>query len=435
MISELLIIFVLVLINGVFAMAEIAMVSVRKSKLESAIKRGDIKAKLALAIHNDPPKFLSTVQVGITLISILLGVFSGENIKEFFTGLFLQINFLAPYAAHISLIIVIILITALTLIVGELIPKRIGMANPEPIAIYLSAPMTFLSTITKPFIWILTVSSDAIINLFGIKTVSDDKVTEEEIKAIIQEGTETGAIEEIEQDIVERVFHLSDRKVSSLMTHHSDIVWLDINASIEKTMETIKSEVHSVYPVCDGDLDETKGIVYIKHLFLASATNQIEGLKNYINPVLFLPENNTAYSALEKFRVSQIHYAMVIDEYGSVQGLVTINDILEAIVGEFDELNLPGTAILDRGDGSFLVDAGMPFYDFLHYFEIEEFEKLDDQEFNTVAGFIINALDRLPTEGEKIDWNEFEFEVVDMDATRIDKVIFKTKTETNDIDS
>ncbi|HET8962343.1 MAG TPA: hemolysin family protein [Chitinophagales bacterium] len=435
MISELLIIFVLVLINGVFAMAEIAMVSVRKSKLESAIKRGDIKAKLALAIHNDPPKFLSTVQVGITLISILLGVFSGENVKEFFTGLFLQINFLAPYAANISLTIVIILITALTLIVGELIPKRIGMANPEPIAIYLSAPMTFLSTITKPFIWILTTSSDAIIKLFGIKTVSDDKVTEEEIKAIIQEGTETGAIEEIEQDIVERVFHLSDRKVSSLMTHHSDIVWLDINASVEKTMETIKSEVHSVYPVCDGDLDETKGIVYIKHLFLASATNQIEGLKNYINPVLFLPENNTAYSALEKFRVSQIHYAMVIDEYGSVQGLVTINDILEAIVGEFDELNLPGTAILDRGDGSFLVDAGMPFYDFLHYFEIEEFEKLDDQEFNTVAGFIINALDRLPTEGEKIDWNEFEFEVVDMDATRIDKVIFKTKTETNDIDS
>ena len=182
-------------------------------------------------------------------------------------------------------------------------------------------------------------------------------------------------------------------------------------------------------------MDETKGIVYIKHLFLASATNQIEGLKNYINPVLFLPENNTAYSALEKFRVSQIHYALVIDEYGSVQGLVTINDILEAIVGEFDELNLPGTTILDRGDGSYLVDAGMPFYDFLHYFEIEEFEKLDDQEFNTVAGFIINALDRLPTEGEKIDWKEFEFEVVDMDATRIDKVIFKTKTEINDIDS
>ncbi|MBP9548643.1 MAG: HlyC/CorC family transporter [Chitinophagales bacterium] len=435
MISELLIIFVLVLINGLFAMAEIAMVSVRRSKLESAVKRGDIKAKLALAIHNDPPKFLSTVQVGITLISILLGVFSGEKVKEFFTGLFVQIEFLAPYAANISLTIVIILIIALTLIVGELIPKRIGMANPEPIAIYLAAPMTFLSTIAKPFIWFLTSSSGAIIKLFGIKSVSDDKVTEEEIKAIIQEGTETGAIEEIEQDIVERVFHLSDRKVSSLMTHHSDIVWLDINASVEKTMETIKSEVHSVYPVCDGDLDETKGIVYIKHLFLASATNQIEGLKNYINPVLFLPENNTAYSALEKFRVSQIHYALVIDEYGSVQGLVTINDILEAIVGEFDELNLPGTTILDRGDGSYLVDAGMPFYDFLHYFEIEEFEKLDDQEFNTVAGFIINALDRLPTEGEKIDWKEFEFEVVDMDATRIDKVIFKTKTEINDIDS
>ncbi len=435
MVTELLIILALVVINGLFAMAEIAMVSVRKSKLEAAIKRGDIKAKLALAIHNDPPKFLSTVQVGITLISILLGVFSGEKIKASITGLFVQIPVLEPYAAHISLIIVIILITALTIIVGELIPKRIGMANPEPIAIYLAAPMTFLSAVSKPFIWFLTGASNAIIKLFGIKAVNDDKVTEEEIKAIIQEGTETGAIEEIEQDIVERVFHLSDRKISSLMTHHSDIVWLDLNVTPEKIMETIRSEVHSVYPVCDGDLDQAKGIVYIKHLFLAGTSIRIEDLEQYVRPVLFLPENNTAYSALEKFRESQIHYALIVDEYGSVQGLVTINDILEAIVGEFDELNLPATTILDRGDGTYLVDAGMPFYDFLHYFEIEEFEDLDDQEFNTVAGFIIHALDRLPEEGEIIHWKDFEFEVVDMDATRIDKVIFKTKTEANDIDS
>lgn len=435
MLSELLIIFILVLINGLFAMAEIAMVSVKKSKLESAVKRGDVRAKLALSIHLDPPKFLSTVQVGITLISILLGVFSGENIKEFFTGLFVQIPFLAPFADNISLAIVIILITAFTLVVGELVPKRVGLANPEPIALYLAAPMSFLSTIAKPFIWLLTSSSDAIIKLLGMKSVSDDKVTEEEIKAIIQEGTETGAIEEIEQDIVERVFHLSDRKISSLMTHHSDIVWLDINEPVAATMEKIKSEVHSIYPVCDGDLDNTLGIVYIKSLFLASAFNQIEDLKNYIKPVLFLPENNTAYSALEKFRESKIHYSLVIDEYGSVQGLVTINDILEAIVGEFDELNLPATTIVERGDGSFLVDAGMPFYDFLHYFEIEEFGNLDDQEFNTVAGFIINELERLPKEGEKIDWKEFEFEVVDMDANRIDKVIFKTKIVKDDSDS
>lgn len=435
MLSELLIIFILVLINGLFAMSEIAMVSVRKSKLESAVKRGDLRAKLALSMHLEPSKFLSTVQVGITLIGILLGVYSGETIKANMSAFFSQIAFLAPFATQISLIIVIVGITALSLIIGELVPKRIGLSYAEPIAIFMSAPMAFLSTATKPFIWFLTKSTEGILKLFGIKSANDDRVTEEEIKAIIQEGTETGAIEEIEQDIVERVFHLSDRKISSLMTHHSEIIWLDINDSVEEIKKTIQSEVHSIYPVCDGDLDSTLGIVYIKNLFLASASNQIDDLKKYIKPVLFLPENNTAYSVLEKFKESKIHYALVIDEYGSVQGLVTINDILEAIVGEFDELNLPATTILEREDGSFLIDAGMPFYDFLHYFEIQEFEHLDDQEFNTVAGFIINELQRLPVEGEKLLWKEFEFEVVDMDATRIDKVIFKTKIVNNDTDS
>jgi len=430
MVSEILVILLLIVINGVLSMSEIAMVSVRRVRLESAAKRGDLRAKRALDLHNEPTKFLSTVQIGITLISILTGIFSGATIKSQIASGLSQIDspFVQEYVDSIALVIVVILITALSLIVGELVPKRIGMRYPEPIAKTMAGPMLVLSMITRPFVWFLTKASDLIMRLLQIKGTNDDQVTEEEIKAMVQEGTHSGAIEEIEQDIVERVFHLGDRRIASLMTHRNDIIWLDVNEPIERVYEDIQSEVHSIYPVCETEFDKVIGIVYIKDLFIARTKKEITSLRDLIKPVLFLPENNTAYDVLAKFKESKIHYALVVDEYGSSQGLVTINDILEALVGEFDELNLPDYSIIEREDGSYLIDAALPFYDFLKYFEMEEeFQMLDELEYNTLAGFLLHQLERIPKEGERVDWKQYEFEVMDMDATRIDKVLFREK--------
>jgi putative hemolysin len=424
MISELLIIFLLILLNGVFAMSEIAMVSLRRSKLEAAAKKGDNRAQTALDMHNEPTRFLSTVQIGITLISILIGIFSGDTLKEPLVGWISKIGFLEQYADSVALSVVVILITGLSLLMGELVPKRIGLAYAEGIAILMASPMNLLSRVSQPFIWLLTTLSNGIIKLFGLRSTNDDRVTEEEIKAMIQEGTNSGEIDEIEQDIVERVFHLGDRRLGSLMTHRSDIIWLDINLEPNQIRETIRAEVHSVYPVCDGDLDKAKGIVYLKNLFLENDNERFSGLSRYVKPVLFLPENNTAYTALEKFKETKIHYALVVDEYGSVQGLVTINDILEAIVGEFEELDVDDYTITQRTDNTYLIDGGYPFYEFLVYFDLEEMVVLDELDYNTVAGCIIDELDRIPSEGEKIRWNNYEFEVLDMDGTRIDKVLF-----------
>jgi putative hemolysin len=425
MLSELLIIFLLVCLNGVFAMSEIAMISLRKGRLESAAKKGDKRAAAALELHNQPSRFLSTVQIGITLIGILLGIYSGDTLKDPIIQWLSGFDSLVNYAESIAVAIVVVVITLLSLLIGELLPKRIGLSYAEPIAKFMAGPMTLLSRVTAPFIWLLSASSNGLIKLFNLKAANDDRVTEEEIKAMIQEGTDSGEIEEIEQNIVERVFHLGDRRISSLMTHRSDIIWLDITSTEEELRSTIGSEVHSVYPVCDGDLDKAMGIVYIKHLFLADDKERYRLMRDYIKPVLFLPENNTAYSVLEKFKSSKIHYAFVVDEYGSVQGFLTINDILEAIVGEFDELNLPDYSIVQRDDQTYLLDAGLPFYDFLVYFEIEEFDNLEELEYNTVAGLIIHELERIPSEGEKLRWKEYEFEVIDMDGTRVDKLLFR----------
>lgn len=426
--SELLIILLLICFNGLLAMSEIAMVSSRRIRLENLAKKGDIRAKRALDLHNDPTKFLSTVGIGITLISILTGIFSGATIKETVASWLVNVEILKPYADTIALILVLIVITSVSLIVGELVPKRIGMRFPEPIAVVMAGPMLVLSMITKPFVWFLTKASDLLIKILGIKASSDDQVTEEEIKAIIQEGTQTGAIDEIEQDIVERVFHLGDRKVGSLMTHRNDIIWLDVNEPMDKVMVDIESEVHSIYPVCENEFDKLLGFVSIKDLFLASSKKSNVALRDLIIPAVYILENNTAYAVLEKFKESKIHHALVVNEYGTVMGLVTINDILEALVGEFDELNMPDYSIIERPDGSYLIDAALPFYDFLKYFEMEEeFEMLDELEYNTLAGFILHQLEHIPKEGERIDWKQYEFEVIDMDATRIDKVLFMKK--------
>ncbi|MDX2003009.1 MAG: hemolysin family protein [Chitinophagales bacterium] len=423
MFLELLIILLLILINGIFAMSEISLVSARKARLESAAKRGDKNAKRALELQQHPNRFFSTVQVGITLIGILMGIFSGASLTEKFQLWLERWPAFQVYSHSIAITLVVIVITYFSLVLGELVPKRIGLTYPEGISKVMARPMTLLSYITYPFIWLLTQSTDLIIKLLNIKPTSESKVTEEEIKAIIQEGADGGEIEEIEQDIVERVFHLGDRTISSLMTHRADLVWLDSNDPIEVNKEKILEEIHSVYPLCEEELDRVIGLVYIKDLFATNINGAFNELKSYVKEALFIPENVSAYTALERMKEQKKHHALVIDEYGAVQGIITMKDILEALVGDITEFNEEDYEIIEREDGTWLVDAQLPFYDFVQYFEIENLYPLDVNDFNTLGGFVLHILEHIPKAGDKFNWKEFIFEIVDMDANRIDKIL------------
>jgi len=417
---EIVIIFGLILLNGVFAMAEIALVSARRARLEAQANKGDAKAKEALQLSNHPDKFISTVQIGITLIGILNGIFSGESIRGNVVNFLNQFEFIKPYSNSAATVIVVIIITYFSLVLGELVPKRIGLSNPEAIAKTLAAPMRIVTYITYPFIWLLSISSNLIIKLFNIRR-KDTGVTEEEIKAIISEGTEQGTIEEAEQEIIERVFHLGDRNITSLMTHRSDIIWLDINSSVEEIKNLTDDLVHSIYPVCDGNVDNVQGVISLKDVFRVQKETL---LKDVMKPAFYVPENNSAYQVLEKFKQRKTHYAFIVDEYGTLQGIITLNDILEAIVGDISEPYEEDYEILKRDDGTYLIDAQIPYYDFLSYFNktfwLDEGEQ---EQFDTLAGFILHHMERIPATGDKMKFRGFSFEIVDMDGHRIDKLL------------
>ncbi len=423
--QELLLILGLILLNGLFSMAEIALVSARKTRLETQAAKGDKRAKEALKLANHPDTFLSTVQIGITLIGILLGIFSGEKLKANLVAWIKQFDSLEEYSNGIATAIIVIIVTYFSLVLGELVPKRIGLARPEPVAKLLAAPMRLLSKITHPFIWLLTKSTNLIVSIFQLKA-NETHMTEEEIKAIISESTEQGTIEEAEQEIIERVFHLGDRSITSLMTHRSDILWFDLYDNEATIKQKIISEPHSVYPICEGHIDNIRGVVSIKDLYVA---DDLTLFKDLMLPPLYVPENNTAYQVLEKFKESKIHSCFIIDEYGSLLGMITLNDILEAIVGDLPEQNVDDYTIFERDDGSYLVDAQIPFYDFLSRFEKTEWMNEGEQDFDTLAGFILHKLERIPVIGDKLDWEGFQIEIIDMDAQRIDKVMVKISEE------
>ncbi len=416
---EILIIFGLILINGLFSMAEIALVSARKARLESQAAKGDVKAREALELANHPDTFLSTVQIGITLIGILTGIYSGQKITGDLALWLQQFPSIAEYSNGIATTIVVIAVTYFSLVLGELLPKRIGLAKPEKIAKLVSRPMRVVSWLTFPFIWLLTKSTTLLSKLFNLKS-NDNQVTEEEIKAIISEGTEHGAIEEAEQEIIERVFHLGDRNITSLMTHRSDIVWLDINASIAEAKQIISEDLHTVYPVCDGKIDDIKGIVSIKDMYISDPKQMISEI---MKPAQYVPENNSAYQVLEFFKTTKAHYCFIVDEYGSVEGMITFFDILEAIVGDTPETGDDDYTLVERADGTFLVDGQLPFYDLLRKLNKTEWMNEGERDFDTVAGFILHEMQRIPTAGDTMLWKGLTFEIVDMDGHRIDKVI------------
>ena len=423
---EIFILLGLILINGLFVMSEIALVSARKARLENMADKGDDMARRALDLSNKPEVFLSAAQIGITLIAILTGVYSGERFSIYLVPFFEKMGFLKNYAEGISLTIVVIIVTFLSILFGELIPKRFGLLRAEKISKLVAGPVLVFAKITHPFVWLLNKISNLFFFLFNIKKSKDDAVTEEEIKTMISEGTEAGTIEEEEREIIERVFHLGDRNITSLMTHRSDIIWFDLEDNEDKIKEKIISEPHSVYPICDGEIDNIKGVVSIKDLYI---TDDRIKFKEVMKPAMFVPENNSPYQVLEKFKQTQHHSCFIVDEYGTMQGLITLNDILEAIVGDIPQQDFTDYEVTEREDGSFLVDAQIPFYDFLSRFDKAAWMNEGEHEFDTLAGFILHELERIPHAGDKFDWKGFRFEIIDMDGHRIDKVLVNISTE------
>lgn len=421
-----LIIFLLILLNGFFSMSEIALISARKNRLETSAKKGNKSAKTALELANSPNKFLSTVQIGITLIGILTGIYSGDKITSDVQVFVSQFEILKPYASSLGVGIVVVLLTFFSLVLGELVPKRIGLNYPEAIAKMTAMPMKFVSVVTAPFIWLLTTSTDFLLNLMQIKPSSDGKITEEEIRAIIKEGTEFGEVQEIEHDIVERVFHIGDRKVNSLMTHRKSVDMLEVTWDAANVKKAVLDDLHTIYPVYKDNFDNIVGIVTLKNIF-ANIEKEHFNLAEIMSTPSYISEYTTAYKALESFKITGVHYALVADEYGVFQGIIKLNDILEALVGNASDFNKEEFQLVEREDGTWLVDGQYSLHDFLTYFDLDHL--LNDYDVTTLGGMIMTEMSRIPKQGEKLKWHDFQIEIIDMDGVKIDKVLVKKRNE------
>lgn len=425
MITEITIILVLMILNGILSASEIAIVSSRKARLQS-LSQKNAGAKTALKLKEDPNQFLSTIQIGITLIGILTGFFSGGSISKFITPYISHIPGLAKYADHLSVGLVVLIITFLSLVIGELVPKRIGMAIPEKYASFIAIPMNTLSKVMQPFVWTLSIATDFIVKLFNIKS-SANTVTEEEIKALVDEGVDSGVIEGFEHDLVDRLLTIGDKKAINIMVHRNDITYLDMQDSFEEVRTYILRSNHTEYPVCDGNFDNIKGIVSAKDLLKAFLNNDHPDIQRLIKPIPFVNENSGIYAVMEVLKSSRVNQAVVIDEYGSPQGIITLKDILSNLVGTFDDETKESRSRLvrEREDGSFILDGRYQLDDFFERFNIELSDEEEEELSNitTVGGLVFLFLDHVPAEGESITYKGYKLEVIDMDGNRIDKVV------------
>jgi magnesium and cobalt exporter, CNNM family len=417
---EIAIIVLLTIVNGIFAMSEVALLSARKIRLQRLAERGNGNARKALLLLQDPNNFLSTVQVGVTLVGVLSGAFGGATIAEKIAHYLSQYPRIAPYGESIGISIVVLAITYLSLVIGELVPKRLALHSPERVAGMVAGPMSALSRIGAPIVTILSWSTDALLKLFRLQASKEPAVTEDDVRGLLRQGAQTGVFEPAEQQIVERVFQFADRRVSAIMTPRSDIVWLDINDDRGAWRSEISGSPYSRFPVCDGDLDHVIGILHAKEFLTAPETIEIRSL---LQPPITVPEQTPALKVLENFRQTTVHIALVIDEYGGVHGLVSSTDILEALVGELPDITPQERSLVQRPDGSWLVDGSVPIEDLKVLLQVPELPGEEDSRFRTIAGFVIYNLHKIPSEGEQFTWEGNRFEVVDMDGNRIDKVL------------
>ena len=409
-------------------MSEIALISARKSSLKSEASKGSKSARKALGLQDNPDRLLSSVQIGITLIGLLTGMFSGNKIATLLAQVLADAGLEYRLASGLAQTLIIIVVTFLSIVLGELVPKRIGMNSAEKVAMVMAGPMSFISKLAKPVVWLLSKSTSLIICLLGVKE-QESKVTEEEIKSIIQEGTDVGEVLPVEQDIVGRVFTLGDLTVSSIMTLRSDIVWLERSMTEAEVRECIERNLYEEYPVVDNDLDHVVGILRLKDFVVNSGKPHFSLEKMLTRPTYF-HENMSVYKTLEEMKSQKVSRALVCDEFGSCCGIITHKDILEALIGDMhDDIEDTPDIVERAGGGGWLVGGQCMIYEFLDHFGLDE--AMQDYEFTTVAGLILHTLERMPTVGECVRWGEFTFEVVDMDGPRIDKVIVKKVPDTS----
>jgi putative hemolysin len=421
---EILFVLLLIIANAVFVVSEMALVSVRKVRLQQSANQGNAKARVALDLANAPNQFLGTVQIGITLLAILSGAFGESAISTKLEPLLRLIPWLAPYSEAIAVVTAVLVITYLTLVIGELVPKRLALNNPEQLACTVAIPMRMLAKISSPVVRLLSASTDLVVRLMGIEPSTDPQVTEEEIKVLIEQGTEAGTFEAAEQDMLNRVFRLGDRRVSALMTPRPEIVWLDLDDSAETNRQVIIDSAHSRFPVCQGDLDNVLGIIQVNNLLARCLTNQPLDLTTALQRPLYVPESTPGLKVLELFKQSGTQMALVVDEYGIMQGVVTLNDILEEIVGDLPSIDQhEEPQVVQREDGSWLLDGMLPVEEFFERLEMENLPRDQRGNYHTIGGFVITNLGRIPTATDYFEWQGMRFEVMDMDGNRVDKVL------------
>lgn len=423
--TSIFIIVLLILANGFFSMTEFALISARTVRLQKRAADGDTGAAIALELAEDPTPFLSTIQIGITVIGILAGAFGGATLAGPVAEIFAEIPLIAPYSGPLAVATVVVAITYLTLVIGELVPKRVAMVNAEGIASRVARPMRLLVRIGAPLVKVLSASTEAVLMVLGVRQPSEPGVTEEDIRILIQQATSAGIFEEAEQDMVENIFRLGDRRVSVLMTPRPDIVAVDVEDPIEENWQKMARSEHVYFPVYREQLDNLLGIVSIRDLWEQMISGKPPDLVGSTRPALFVPEGVPALKVLEEFKTSGARLALITDEYGSIQGLVTVHDIMEAIVGGIPSVEHPPREAMavQREDGSWLIDGMLPIDEFHDLFDVETLPGEDRGYYQTLGGFVMMYLERTPEIGDRFTWNDLRFEVVNMEGYRVDKVL------------
>lgn len=420
---EILLLICLVMFNGVFAMSEIALVTARKARLVKLAAEGDRAAGVALKLGEDPTRFLSTVQIGITSIGLLSGIV-GEAVLAGPFSLWLQGFGVAKVTANLLATgVVVVAVTYVSIVVGELVPKRIGQLNPEPIARLVARPMQLLALITRPFVVLLSVSTHGLLRLLGVKQNEQQGVTEEEIRAMLDEGSESGVIERQQHEMMRNMFRLDDRQIASLMVPRSEVVFLDIRLPKEENLRRVLDSAHSRFPVCDGGLDSVLGVIHAKQALASEVRGESLDYKTSLLAGIFVPETLTGMELLEQFRANTMQMVFVIDEYGALEGIVTLQDVLEGLTGQFVPENAEDAWAVQRDDGSWLLDGSIPISEMKDRLLLKNVPEEEKGRYHTVSGMVMLLLGRMPSTGDRVDWSGWRFEVVDMDGKRIDKIL------------
>lgn len=413
----------LIVLNGIFAMSEIALLTARKNRLQKLAEEGKSSAAVALRLGEDPTTFLSTIQVGITSIGILNGIVGQSVFAGPVSGWLARMGLAPQTAAFVAIIAVVVLVTYVSIVVGELVPKRIGQISPEAIACSVAKPIRLLSILSRPFVWLLSSSTSGLVRVLGIGRDGLDSVTEDEIQAMLKEGSETGVIEEQQHTMFRNIFQLDDRLAGSLMVPRSDVVFLDTSLPMDDNLKRVAESEHTRFPVCEGGLDRLVGFVRGNQLMAQVLKGKTPEWANCLQPCTFVPETLTGLELLEEFQEGAIDIAFVMDEYGEFQGIVTLHDLLEAVTGEFRQVNPEDSWAIRREDGSWLLDGSIPIPEMMDRLDLSRVPELEKGHYNTLAGMFMLLLEKLPKEGDHVSWEGWRFEVVDMDGNRIDKVL------------